>query len=162
MQKVCNNCNKYKVFSKGLCLSCDRKEHPEKYAIKRQSTPKLASTSNYHQEDSTKVTKTRKPLKRARKATGELELFKSIYVELNGKCQITGKQLPFNVCNFAHALSKKAYPSFRLLRENICHCDPQIHFLYDNSSKEKLLAYEPRAILLYELKDKLRYLYYNS
>lgn len=42
------------------------------------------------------------------------------------------------------------------------HVKPEIHDLYDNSSKEKLLAKYPKAIIIYERKDKLRYQYYNK
>lgn len=97
-----------------------------------------------------------------RKPTGEYKLFLEIYAERKGICQITGKQLQFDIWSFLHILSKGAYSSLRLCEENILLVDRDIHDLYDHSSKEKLLEKYPAAIMIYELKDKLRYKYYNS
>lgn len=97
-----------------------------------------------------------------RKPTGEYKLFLEIYAERKGICQLTGKQIPFDVNNFSHVLGKQAYPSLRLVKENILHILPDAHHLYDHSSKEKLLEKYPTATIIYELKDKLRYKYYNS
>jgi len=95
-------------------------------------------------------------------ATGELKLFKEIYEQRNECCEITGQWIPFNVNNFAHILGKGAYPSFRLLPENILMVQPRIHHLYDNVGREKLLAEFPEATIIYELKDKLRRQYYGN
>ena len=78
------------------------------------------------------------------------------------KCELTGKPLDFNVNCFAHILGKGAYPSFRLYKPNIIMVQARVHHLYDNSSKEKLLAEFPQAVKIYEAKDKLRYEYYNG
>lgn len=96
------------------------------------------------------------------KTTGEYQLFLSIYAERKGICEITGKSLKFDVGCFAHILSKGAYPSYRLNPDNIIMMDKEIHDLYDNRSKEKLLDKFPEAQIIYDKKDKLRYLYYNS
>ena len=101
-------------------------------------------------------------IKTNRKPSGELKLFLEIYSERKGICEITGKQLPFDVNSFAHVLSKGAYPSLRLDPDNICFCDKEIHHLYDNSSREKLLEKFPEAIVIYERKEALRYKYYNG
>ncbi len=110
----------------------------------------------------------RTPLKRValekkpKKASGELELFLKIYSEEKGRCEITKKQIPFNVWSFMHVLSKKAYPMFRLKRENIMMVDKKIHELYDNSSKEKLLESFPMATIVYERKEQLKQEYYQN
>lgn len=100
-------------------------------------------------------------VKKAKSPSGEYELFLKIYAEQKGKCEITGKQIPFDVWSFMHVLSKKAYPSFRLKRENIMMVDRKIHELYDNSSQEKLLEAFPQAIVVYERKQQLKQEYYN-
>lgn len=97
-----------------------------------------------------------------RKATGEYALFLKIYSERKGLCEVTGEQIPFDIGSMAHILSKGAYPSYRLNPNNLIMVKKEIHDLYDNSSKEKLLAKYPKAIIIYERKDKLRYQYYNS
>lgn len=94
-----------------------------------------------------------------KKPTGEADLFKCLFIERGMKCQITGKPLLFDVNSFAHILGKGAWPSFRLNPNNILMVLPEIHHLYDNSSREKLLAKYPEAEIIYTMKDKLRALY---
>lgn len=98
--------------------------------------------------------------KKPKQPSGEYELFLKIYAEQKGKCEITHRQIPFDVWSFMHVLSKKAYPSFRLKRENIMMVDRKIHELYDNSSQEKLLESFPKAIVVYERKEQLKQEYY--
>jgi len=106
--------------------------------------------------------KPKKGLNKKPKPTGELELFKKIYEKRKGICCITKEWLPFHVESFAHVLSKGAYPSFRLEEFNILLVQREIHRLYDNSSKEKLLEKYPNASIIYDLKQALkeRYKYY--
>jgi hypothetical protein len=93
---------------------------------------------------------------KVREPTGELELFKRIFKKRGGKCCITDEVLQFHVECFAHVLSKGAFPSFRLEEYNIVLVQRKIHRMYDNGSKEDLLAEFPRAAILYELKDALK------
>lgn len=87
------------------------------------------------------------------KATGELELFKSIHQSLNGKSELTGNYLPFNVKNFIHCFSKGSRPDLRLNETNIVHGEYRAHWLYDNDTKENLLKEFPKAILIYQRKE---------
>ena len=119
-----------------------------------------AAQDNKSDKGYSDTSKNKSPLKR-RKTTGELKLFLQLYADRKGRCEITGKMIPFDVNNFAHILGKKAYPSLRLDPDNIIHVKPEIHHLYDNSSKEKLLEKYPAAIKIYEKKNELRYRYYN-
>ena len=96
-----------------------------------------------------------------RKTTGEKELFLRIYAERNGTCEVTGQQIKYDVNNFAHILSKGAYPKFRLLPENIIHVHPDVHHYYDNSDKETLLKHYPEAEVIYQKKERLKRRYYN-
>lgn len=102
-----------------------------------------------------------KPLKKARKVTGELDLFREIFTERGGRCEITGEKLVFDPWCFAHILGKKAYPKFRLLKENIAMVKADLHTLYDNGSQEKLLEKYPGAIEIYHRKESLKTLYHN-
>lgn len=96
------------------------------------------------------------PKKKPRKPTGELNLFKKIYDKLDGKSQLTGNWLRFNVCNFVHVLSKGAAPNMRLHEDNIVHAEFEFHFMYDNASKERTLKSYPQAIWIYKLKEKIK------
>ncbi len=101
--------------------------------------------------------KEKKGLKqKERKPTGELELFKRLYEKRKGLCGITNVWVPFHVESFMHVLSKGAYPSFRLEEFNIVLVQREIHRLYDNSSREKLLEKYPEAEVIYYLKDMLK------
>lgn len=105
----------------------------------------------------------RKPIKRVRKVTGELALFRKLYEERGRKCEITGQPLPFfNVCNFMHVLSKGSHPKFRLNPDNIILTIYGIHWLYDNASKEQLLKSYPKAIQIYEKKEQLKQQYHGT
>jgi hypothetical protein len=97
-----------------------------------------------------------------RKPTGELAMFKEIYLERGGKCEITGKEIEFHPIHFLHILSKGAYPRFRLKKENIIMAIEDIHLGYDNGSKEYLLSVFPKAIVIYNKKDELRIEYYKK
>lgn len=101
--------------------------------------------------------KEKKGLRQKAKApTGELDLFHRIYEKRKGICAITKEWIPFHVESFAHVLSKGAYPSFRLEEYNILLVQREIHRLYDNSSREKLLEKYPGAAIIYELKEALK------
>jgi hypothetical protein len=101
-----------------------------------------------------------KPVKsQERKPTGELELFKKIYEQRKGICAITKEWVPFHVESFMHVLSKGAFPSFRLEEYNILLVQREVHRLYDNSSREKLLEKYPSAVIIYDLKDALKQRY---
>lgn len=90
------------------------------------------------------------------RSKGEYLLFTHIYKELSGRSEVTGKYLPFNVKNFAHLLSKGSRPDLRLLRENIVHCEFEIHFSFDNDTKENTLKKFPNVEWMYDMKEQLK------
>lgn len=152
------------VWARKRCRKHDPLFFPEKYQIRAKNTSNSQSDTNI---SNNKESVSNAPIQKfksnyKRKPTGEYKLFLEIYAERKGICQITGKQLQFDIWSFLHILSKGAYSSLRLCEENILLVDRDIHDLYDHSSKEKLLEKYPAAIMIYELKDKLRYKYYNS
>lgn len=97
-----------------------------------------------------------------KKPTGELQMFKEVFKERGGKCQVTGRVIEFHPMSFLHILSKGAYPAFRLKKENIYMVIPDIHDLYDNASKLHLLSKYPKAEIIYHKKDELKIEYYNQ
>lgn len=94
--------------------------------------------------------------KKPRKVTGELELFRIIYFERKGICQVTGKKINFSVNSFMHILGKGTRPDLRLKKDNILHVISDFHYNYDNNSKAKTLERYPAAEWIYELKDQLK------
>lgn len=160
--KTCSFCQKevHKLwYSKPPCCGdwqCKKKYNESKTPKQSNDTTSPAIVPrNSNTRSSSIKNKTRKP-------TGELKLFLRIYSTRNGRCQITSEQIPFNVSSFAHILPKGAYPGYRLNPNNIIMVKTRIHELYDTSSKEKLLSEFPEASVIYEIKDKLRYEYYNG
>lgn len=99
---------------------------------------------------------------KAKEPTGELALFKKIFLKRKGKCQITGQEVEFHPISFMHVLSKGAYPKYRLREDNIFLVVPEIHELYDNSSKEHLLSVYPKAWIIFDKKEELKIEYYHK
>src|SRR3990167_10654357 len=91
---------------------------------------------------------------KAKEPTGELTLFRIIFLERGGKCEITGHHIEFHPGCFGHILSKGSHPKFRLYKKNIIMCLQEIHQLYDCSSKEYLLSVYPKAKIIYDLKEE--------
>lgn len=60
-----------------------------------------------------------------------------------------------------HILGKKAYPRYKLNKENILMVDQRIHQLYDHEGNEKLLREFPEANIVLLMKDNLK-AKYNS
>lgn len=166
MPKQCNHegCS-YNVFSNGYCRAHQNSRTDSKWgeALERN---KALSQSSFSSVGKTSA-KPRKSLKTSkitykRKPTGELNLFLKIYADRKGICEITGKQLAFDVSCFMHILGKGSYPSLRLMEENIMMVDKAIHDLYDNQARDKLLVKYPTANVIYERKEKLKFNYYNK
>jgi hypothetical protein len=55
-------------------------------------------------------------------------MFEEIWEERPHFCEVTGKPIDFfsSWC-FHHVLTKKAYPSFHLYKNNILMCLPEVH-----------------------------------
>lgn len=136
---------------KKLCAGCNEL----KFIWKNISGCKYCKECSYKEIKPKGISKAIKP-------KGELSLFLDLYKERGDRCQITGEWIAFNVSCFMHILSKGAYESYRLNPANILIVKKEIHELYDCSSKEKLLKEYPNASIIYELKDQLRYEYYNG
>lgn len=133
--------------------SCKKKYNEEKENKAGANSPKR---ENKYRQTFSKVGN-KKP-----KPTGEFKLFMQIFAETKGVCRITGKQLKFDVSNFAHVLSKGSFAKYRLYKPNIIQMDPSIHHLYDSSSEEILLAKFPKAQLILDVKKTLKPLFIKN
>lgn len=95
--------------------------------------------------------------KKFKKKTGELDVFKEIWEEREHKCFVCGSELgEFSVILFSHVLTKGAYPSLRLNKENILlKCEP-CHHRYEFQDTSHSMWDKVKAI-----KKKLKFEYYN-
>jgi hypothetical protein len=116
----------------------------------------------------------KKPIKKKpKKATGELEMFKEIYEERDLVSFLTGAPIPsFDLQErtlnlFAHVLSKKNYPKFRLYKKNIVLLTAEEHHLFDHGNSDQRKNYAQRTPncdweKLYKLKEELKQEYNNQ
>lgn len=136
----------YKV---GICSKCTGE-----FLIVNK-TFKLCDTCNYkrlHKGKSKYEVSKEKERSKAKtyktKPTGELELFKEIWLERPHKSELSGENLlsPTNlkwINQFLHVLPKSLYPKFRLNKDNILLGLPEEHdrqeeFEVFNEKKNKL------------------------
>lgn len=98
---------------------------------------------------------------KSKEPTGELAMFKEIFVERKGICAVTSRPITFHPMSFMHILSKGAYPKFRLVKKNIVMVIPEIHDMYDNGGKEWFLSQYPKAQFIYDLKEELKIEYHK-
>jgi hypothetical protein len=74
------------------------------------------------------------------KPTGERKLFELIWSISDKRSFISGRKLPFEVGSdlwfscFAHVLSKKQWPYFRLYIGNVSTLHPDEHMIYDKGT----------------------------
>lgn len=96
-----------------------------------------------------------------RKTTGELQLFKEIWNERPHYSQVSGKRLNgFNVGYFSHILTKAAYPSYRLDKQNIVLKTLEEHHLWE-TQRHKLTEL-PEWKWVFELEETLIRKYYQK
>lgn len=132
-KKICKSCKKeVYIFSKGRCKYCTAKE-----------------TLN----SAEKKTK-------AKKVTGEKELFEKIWKSRPHRCFVTGKKIAYPTASvFAHVLSKaqNKFPDYKLNPDNIVLLLPEVHRLYDFGSKEQRenYGYSEGWARLYEKREHL-------
>lgn len=103
----------------------------------------------------------RTPLKKVKKKTGELALFKTLLEVRGAKSQISGESLVgFDIRWFSHVLSKGAYPSFRLFDRNIILKTPREHELWE-TQRHKLKDL-PEWKWVFKLEQELKELYHKK
>lgn len=101
-----------------------------------------------------------------RPPTGEYNTFIEIWSERQHISFLTGEVIYENpgtlmfVNCFAHLLSKKNYPKFRLNKENIILLTPHQHFILDFGTESMRKKYEEQHGCsfdrIFELRDKLK------
>lgn len=100
--------------------------------------------------------------KKPKKKTGEFDVFVKIWRTRIHRSVVSGKYIPyFNVSCFAHVLGKGAYPSLRLVEENIVLLTQEEHHLFDHcgsDQREKYAEANPGVDWgkLYDLKEFLK------
>lgn len=168
-QKICPFCKqsvpafwKAKTRETDPCCKKCVPLHEKKYGKKEKKSETGVGTGGSEPKQSGEKVRYSTIKQKVRKPTGELKLFLEIYAERKGVCEVTDRQIPFNVSNFAHILSKGAYGRYRLNKDNIIHVHPDVHNYYDNSSKEELLKHYPKASIIYEKKEILKQKYYSE
>ena len=141
-KKICHECKKDKIiFSKGRCQECARKTYPKTVKRVQSVYPKVRVGKTFP------------------KKTGELEIFKQIWEEREHFCYVCNSPLyVFDVWNFAHLLSNKSYPAFRLYKPCIQLLCRDHHSEYDTRGTID----KPEFDKLNELKQQLKELYYKS
>lgn len=135
--KPCKECLKDSlIWSKGRCMICSQK----------------ASNKPIQ----------RKPMSRTFTASGELPLFKELWLRLERKSFVSGKPImEFHPIHFAHVVPKSTFPHLRLAPSNIVLLTEEEHSLYDQGTarqREKYAQENPNTdwSKLYELRDRLR------
>jgi hypothetical protein len=123
---VCHGKKRLIVVKSGLCAEGNRK----KKGIKK-----------------TKV--------KAKKKTGELDLFYCLWEKREKQCECCDIHLAyFNVIYFSHILPKGAYPTFRLREDNISIMCEKCHYDWDFGNRN-----QDKFLLINEKHQKLRYEY---
>lgn len=73
------------------------------------------------------------------------DLYKEIWAERPHICSLTNELLNFDIDTslwrscFAHVFAKGKFPQWARLKCNIMLMHPEVHHLYDNGTKEKLM-----------------------
>lgn len=99
----------------------------------------------------------KKPIaKKAKKITGELELFRAIVRQRGSKSEVSGENIEdITVSSLAHILSKKMFPAYRLNPDNIIILTPDEHQELDQGSQEYLRTL-PEWDFVFEKIEKLK------
>ena len=110
---------------------------------------------------------TRSTLSNVRKPTGELVLFREIYLECKGRSEVSGLPLlppshPMFHWQFSHILPNGHYPRLRLVRENTVACLIAEHEDWERvKDRDRLLKKEGRWKPFVEREERAR-LKYNT
>ncbi len=157
--------NKTMIKRKSLpCTECNDNT-PKPVAFSRGvQGPNPTILCDYHNK--LRKGKERLPIgsrKPAKKPTGELALFQAIWATRRRVSFLSGKPLgEFNVCYFAHVISKKQWPKGRLTDKNIILLTPEEHNLYDQGTEEQRAKYGYDWSKIYQLKEQLKKLQHEG
>lgn len=143
----------------GICYECGKE------GTLFRSSPPLCyyhelqyKKKKYYEKQKAKGKSKYKP----RKRTGEMDVFIKIWNERKHVSEVSGDPLG-NVLKpifFSHVLTKGAYPSLRLNKENIILMTADEHQLWE-FGKDKIKD-DPKWKWVFERRDKLKREYYDS
>ena len=135
-----------------MCAEC-------RYHHNQSKKSRLKSDKLYSVLDKSEKKKVFSSIKKKfREPTGELSVFKEIFNERPRLSELSGFPIPeFDVFCFHHLLSKKAFPKFRLYKQNIIFITHFEHMEYHNGTLSK----DYKAILK-EKAEKLKQEYYGT
>lgn len=173
----CNNCPRTQtwiVVKSGLCQYCNHERKQRNKSKTRPKTYRNLSTAGYIKESeshqsrwsSRKVDqkakssfrKTRKPIFKPKKGTGQAEIFAEIAEEREWICFVTQKSLmELTATQFMHVLPKalNKYPLFKLHKPNIQLATNEIHYLWDHTPLSELRK-DRRFDKLFALEEQLK------
>lgn len=134
-----NHCGATDVYlgckSRGQCIICSNKY------------------KNAQKKPKTKV---------VRKKTGELSVFLELWNERPHVSQVSGEPIQFfSVSNFAHILSKGAFPSLRLEKRNIYLVTKEEHHEYDCGDRGALEK-DPKWAEVFLIREELIQKHYKK
>lgn len=105
-----------------------------------------------------KVIKTKKPLSKIKKPTGEAALFQEIWNERPHKSQISGVKITDpKPINFLHVIPKgqNKYPKYKLEKQNIIIGTAEEHDQWDKGLREKI-RHDKKWYWVFELETTLK------
>lgn len=103
--------------------------------------------------------KKKSPAKKAKKATGEMDLFKQIWDERPHVCFVSGNKLKFSPHIFFHILGKGAFAKYRLERKNILLVCPEYHDDWHRMTRAEMLAKDPDWQKVFDIYEELKIQY---
>ena len=142
--KRCKHCGRHPVFSHGYCRYHQYIREDDKY--KRMADKTYKSTSKpLSRPKGYKIPPMSEKRREELKTRSQMDVFREIWDELPQPiiCPVSGRRIGYmentdywHWC-FAHILSKKQYPKYKLLKENIMVVDTEVHQLYDQGTQEQ-------------------------
>lgn len=176
---ICHNEYRLIVVKKGYCAegNYERKQknktniskrnceiNDKKGSVKNITENKNSGVSGRNYRDGifdkrrSQIQKTRKPILKPKKGTGEKEVFEEIAEEREWVCFVTGATLyELTATQFAHVLPKalNRYPLFKLYKPNIVLLSNEAHYSWDFVPRSELRK-DRRFDKLFELEEKLK------
>lgn len=163
---ICHNEYRLIVVKKGYCAegNYERKQNSKNVRRVHQeeqsedNPPERWSRGKMDKATKSSSFKTRKPILKPKKGTGEKEVFEEIAEEREWVCFVSGKNLmELTATQFMHVLPKalNKYPLFKLYKPNIQLATNEVHFKWDHTPRSELKK-DPRFDKLFELEEKLK------
>ena len=172
---ICQYCNhekkqRAKTVSNRTTRSNDESKQEGDYDERKRTKPNGCPAYKHgrtpgeiYQKAKSSFRKTRKPLFKPKKGTGEAEVFAEIAEEREWICFVTGRHLSgLTPTQFMHVLPKalNKYPLFKLYKPNIQLASDEVHYAWDFKPRSELRK-DRRFDKLFELEAELKEEYKN-